>query len=379
MSEHAKYSPSQLSRIIRCPGSVDFVDYLIQKNEIPEEETTTYAEEGTMLHAQIARMIEFKRPNVVLSEQQTAIEECLDFLETKTTQYGASSGQVEQQMSLKGFGIDNCEGTADVCFEGTEPYSLHIIDWKFGRGVFVPVEKNEQLMAYLLGAAGNLEKLESYEELWIHVGQPRLDNFNSYKCNIDELMGLINAIKNAQKSHDIVAGEKQCFWCRAKNRCAEYETLVRGKAALVFQVNDLMKQNEYPFDKMAKVLLLEKDFNKIFKAIKDHLQELNNEQLKAIGMKRVMGRSTRQWASEAAAAKYLIDEYGAEPEDIMTEPALKSPAQIEGKFKKAKKDVAFQKFVVKPTGAPVLASVNDPRPEFQNDATSVFQRVLENK
>ena len=28
MAKHAKYSPSKLSRILKCPGSVDFIDYL---------------------------------------------------------------------------------------------------------------------------------------------------------------------------------------------------------------------------------------------------------------------------------------------------------------------------------------------------------------
>lgn len=376
MGEHAKYSPSQISRIIRCPGSVDFVRYLVQKSEIPAEETTTYADEGTMLHEQIARAMMGQTFNAALKpEQRETLETCANWFNDLVVKHGLTWKKIESKVSLKHFGIKECYGTTDI-ITGQKKRTLHSIDWKFGQGVFVEGDKNEQLMTYLLGAAENPAKLEAYDELWIHLCQPRLENFNSYQCSVDELYGLANAIKNAQKSHDIVAGEKQCFWCRGKNRCAEYEVLVRGKAALVFQVNDLMKQNEYPFEQMAKVLLLEKDFTKIFKAIKDSLNELPSDKLAKLKLKRVAGRSVRQWADEETVIQHLVENY-QDIEEIYTEPKLKSPAQIEGTIKGIKKDPEFQKLIVKPIGAPTLVSINDKRPEYKQDASAVFQKFLE--
>ena len=61
--KHAKYSASKISRIIRCPGSEDFVRYLIQKKKIPQDETTTEADEGSMLHKQM---------EYILSDQPTS-------------------------------------------------------------------------------------------------------------------------------------------------------------------------------------------------------------------------------------------------------------------------------------------------------------------
>jgi hypothetical protein len=378
MGKHAKLSPSKISRIIRCPGSEDFVQYLINKREIPEEETSVYADEGTMLHQQTERFLQNKPYNKVLdAEQMGAIKDCIDFLMELRQKHQLTWLQTEQRVSLKGYDLVDCDGAADVV-AGNAQNTLHIIDWKFGKGVFVPVEENEQLMTYLLGAAVNPIKLEQCEELWIHLCQPRLENYGSYKCDVGQLMGLVNAIKNAEKSYDIIPGEKQCFWCRGKNRCSEYEVMVRGKAALVFQVNDLMKQNEYPFDKMAKVLLLESDFKKIFKAIRDGLNELPREKLNDLGLKRVAGRSNRVWASEETVVEYLCNNYG-DVDDIYEEPKLKSPAKIESSIKGVKKDPEFQKLIVKPLGAPTLVSVNDKRPEYGGDAENVFRHLVENK
>jgi hypothetical protein len=342
------------------------------------DDTTPYQAEGSMLHRQVERFVQNKPFNEPLdAEQTTAIVDAAEFLFQLDQKFKFAEVYYEQEVTLARWGIEECSGTADIITEAVKPRSLHVLDWKFGKGVFVPVEKNEQLMTYLLGALQAEQNLDDYDELWIHIAQPRLENYASYKCTKDELLGLVNAIKNAQKSHRIEAGEKQCFWCRGKNRCSEYEVMVRGKAALVFQVNDLMKQNEYPFEKMAKVLLLESDFKKIFKAIKDSLQELNNEQLKVLKLKRVAGRSIRQWASAEATARFLMDKYEAEPESITTTPELKSPAQIEKEFKGIAKDMEYQALIVKPVGAPVLASISDPRPEYQQDASSVFQKYLE--
>ena len=67
--------------------------------------------------------------------------------------------QTERKINLEGYGIEDSGGTSDV-ITGNEKKSLHGIDRKFGQGVPVYVEKNKQLMTYLLGAAENLESLD---------------------------------------------------------------------------------------------------------------------------------------------------------------------------------------------------------------------------
>jgi hypothetical protein len=371
VSTHAKNSPSQISRIIRCPGSTDFVQYLIQKNKIPATETSIYANEGTMLHDQQERVVNNKPFTEVLdAEQEEAIAKNWHWLLSLEAKHKLTWIQTERRVSLNGYGIEDGDGTADIV-AGSSTRTLHVADWKFGRGVPGYVEKNEQLMDYLLGAAEDQENLEQYDELWIHLAQPRLDYFGSYRCNVNELMGLINAIKNAQKSHDIVAGEKQCFWCRGKMHCAEWDAFNKGHAATVFMVNDLMKQNEYDYKLMVKALALEPMFKKVFKTIRDSFYEMNSNQLKAIELKRVAGRSNRKYISDDDVVEYLCNNY-SDIEDIYETPKLKTPAKIEKLIKGIKKDPGFQKLIHKPLGKPTIVSIHDKRPEYQNDAKSVF-------
>lgn len=389
--KHAKYSASKISRIIRCPGSEDFVRYLIQKNKIPAEETTSEANEGTMLHKQMELILSNKPVSGKLTQEQIGcLEDCHNWLLELQVKHNWTWFQIERQVNLDGYGIEDAGGTADIIggtedaggpadiIGGHERKTLHILDWKFGKGVPVYVEKNEQLMDYLLGAAENLENLKSYEELWIHLAQPRLDYFSSYQCSVDELMGLINAIKNAVKSHDIIPGDIQCFWCRGKVRCAEYEEWIRKGATVVFKTHDLMKKNEFDFEQMSKALALEPLFKKAFKAIRDEFQQLTTGQLADLGLKRVAGRSTRSYVSEEQVVEYLCTNYG-DTEDIYSDPVLKSPAQMEKSIPGLKKDPEFQKLIHKPLGAPTIVSINDPRPDYKNDAASVFAYLTEDE
>lgn len=375
MGTHAKYSASKISRIIRCPGSEDFVQYLIQKKEIPEEESTKEASEGSWLHDQQEKDTIGKPLSKELdAEQLECIEANRDWLADLQAEHHITWLQTERKIDLSGYGIEDAGGTADIIM-GSEKRSLHILDWKFGKGVPVYVEKNEQLMDYLCGAAGNLEALESYDELWIHLGQPRFDYFASYQCNVNELMGLVNAIKNAVKSYDIVAGDKQCFWCRGKVRCVEYEERVRGNAAVVFKAHDVMKNNQVDFKTMAKLLEIEPLFKQVFKAVKDAYAEMSTGQLKEHGFKRVAGRSTRSYVSDDQVVEYLCKNYG-DVEDIYTEPKLKSPAQIEKSIKGIKKDPEFQKLIYKPVGKPTIVSLDDKRPEYDSGAGSAFAHLV---
>lgn len=378
MSTHAKYSGSKIPRLIRCPGSEDFVQYLIQKGEIKAEETSTYADEGTMLHEAQELMVEGKPIAQELDgEQYDCLDFNMDFLNSLKDIHDIDYIGTELIVTLDGYDIGGSGGTADIIGVSTSNNSLHILDWKFGQGIPVFVEKNEQLMTYLLGAALNPTVLERYKELWIHVSQPRFGYTGSYQCSIDELMGLKNAIVNAIASHDIAAGEKQCLWCRGKVRCNEYNRLNEERAATVFQIAKMMGDNECSFKKMTELLQYEAFFKKTFKAIKDEFKELNPGQLREQNMKRVAGKSNRSYVSEEQVVKYICNNYEG-VEDMYEEPKLRSPAQMEKAVKGLKKDKEWQELIYKPKGNPIIVSASDKRPDYDDgnaSAASAFSHL----
>lgn len=383
MSKHEKYSASKISRIIRCPGSEDFVQYLVKKKHLPEEDSTVYADEGTMLHG-VMEATFWQKPikQVLNAEQQECIEDCQAFLLELQERHNLTWLQTERRVSLNGYGLKDTGGTADI-IAGQERRTLHILDWKFGQGVPVYVNKNEQLMTYLLGAAESFENLESYEELWIHLAQPRLKYFGSYQCSINELMGLVNCIKNAIKSHDIVAGEIQCFWCRGKKHCGEYHDFANSMAAVVFSNMDPAESvtNESNFsslERLAKMIEIEPLINKAIKDAKEIIYSLPADELKSLGFKRVAGRSNRTWVSPEQVVEYLCTNYG-DIEDIYETPKLKSPAKMEASIKGLKKDNAFQKLIHKPLGAVTIVKLDDPRPEYRLDPAEAFKHLVSNE
>jgi len=50
MEKHSNYSPSRLSRVIACPGSVELIENLMVTSTIQEEKPNVDAAHGTMLH-----------------------------------------------------------------------------------------------------------------------------------------------------------------------------------------------------------------------------------------------------------------------------------------------------------------------------------------
>jgi len=372
MGEHARYSPSQISRIIRCPGSVYFNEHLINQKKVPVDSDTSYSLEGTFMHTQIQKMIDNKPLDVMTLEQKSTVKDCHDWFESLIQIHDWTWFQTEQRVSLKNYGIKDGGGTADI-IAGHKKTALHILDWKFGKGVPVYVEMNEQLMDYLAGAAEDIETLKS-RELWIHLAQPRLNYFKSYKCSFKEVYALVMLIKNAQKSFEIVPGDKQCFWCRAKSFCAEYASLASDNAVQIFKTHDLMEKNLSPFTEIVKIADMEPFFKKVFKAVKDELKVLSLEELKVLKLKRVAGRSNRTFGDSEKVMNYLLDNYTNDGEQLFKEPVFKSPAQIEGLFPKLKKDPNFKKLVFKPIGKPTIVNITDKRPDYDaSNAAEVFK------
>lgn len=365
MAQHFRNAASQISRIIRCPGSTDFVQYLVTKKVIPKEETTSDASEGTMLHEQQDLHLHNKPfTKELTAEQEDCINTNTEWLHRLMETHGISSFETEVQRNCDGFGLPETGGTCDVSAEGNINgiRSLHVVDWKFGRGVFVDVTKNEQTMTYLLTLIGDESRMDNYDEFWIHIGQPRLDNMASYQCSKDDLYGLINAIKNALKSHNINPGNKQCLWCRGKINCAEYNSFVNEAAASLFSVEKAMEANQIDFTEMSRILKLEPIFKKAFKAIKDHMAILSAPDLAKLNLKRVAGRSVRAFANKDNVIRYLVEEY--EADDIYDEPSLKSPAQLEKSIPALKRDKKFQAMIFKPLGSPTIVDISDKRPDF---------------
>ena len=117
-----------------------------------------------------------------------------------------------------GFGTCDC-----LVLGGSE---LHIIDFKFGRGVPVSAENNPQMMLYALGALELYGALYDIRDIVLTIFQPRADGdtVKEWSISRDDLVnwGVFTVRPLAEKAF---AGEGEfhggdwCRFCRAKNTC----------------------------------------------------------------------------------------------------------------------------------------------------------------
>lgn len=379
MTQHAKYSPSKLARIIACPGSVKL-------SESMPEESSSYADEGTMLHNVMADTLnELKQKGTIfflkdifnrvaekyeLTREQTIV--CDDALDYFTDVYNTLPSPelfIEEAVTLEPFGIKDCYGTADVII--VAGYVVHVIDWKFGQGHYVEVKDNPQFMAYGLGFFRTSENLHNFLEVHLHVVQPRLDNFNSVVHDPRLLLpwartNILEAIELAEIGEVFGPGEETCRWCPAKDICKARFDYVQQVAEKAYW----MYSNQNSVTDADKAWLLE-NTGFLEKYVKDIKQEVLNRILlggEFTGYRVVNGKSSRVWSNETEAREWLVaksDEpnVGFTFEDIF-ETKMVTPAKAEKLTKGMKKDPAFISLVKKLEGGPTLVKADDKRPDY---------------
>ena len=384
--EHSKFSPSQMPRIIRCPGSV-------RDTETVLKESSAYAQEGTMLHSVVEECLTFNEHTVhpatikrfkLEQEHVDAVQECLDWiiaLRFKHADCADAYEVVEQKVSLGPYAcvtgcelLTDCYGTLDYSFVVPEENLLYVTDWKFGKGVEVWPD-TEQLKTYALGRIASLKA--QIKKVVLVVGQPRLysgELFKEYETTRAELyewlyQDLIPALNNSQSKHPIYRPtNKGCMWCSIKAVCKYRKDQAMKAAASVFAIHAKLpgKTDE---EELADFLYKLPDLKKYIADIELYAMNILKDGKVIPGWKLVPGRSIRQWVNEDAAKTFY---YSLELYDIedLTITKFKSPTQIEklvGKKNLTEEELAL---VHKPAGKPTMVPDSDKREAITYETAS---------
>ena len=121
---------------------------------------------------------------------------------------------------------EGATGTSDtVIIKGD---TAIIADLKYGRGVQVFAEGNEQLLIYGASAVADFDALGEIEHVELHILQPRLNHFDVWKLTVAEMNERIEVIRQTAKrilagpeGLTAVPGDKQCKFCKASATCNE--------------------------------------------------------------------------------------------------------------------------------------------------------------
>lgn len=381
MTTHAEYSPSKLSRIIACPGSVSLTRDRVRF--VNEEQSSQYAAEGELMHLYMSQVVQTNDKGVTLdrkpllaipkAEYKNACLEAFDYVYKWAE--GSSKAYVETRVEIKGSVVS---GTADLVIVDNKLKTIHVMDYKFGANVFVSAQDNAQLMAYTLGALDTLN-LDTTYDIFMHIIQPRMDNLDSVQISYDRLLqwkheALLPAIANAESEDpSFRPSESACRWCLVKAICKAKFAVVQEAASEVFKMYKATDSRAYiSEDEVAKFYSNAAILKSHIKAVEDYIMAELLRGGKVPGYKIVHGRGNRKWVDEALAAKYICETYGLDPEDIFV-TEFRSPAQIEKLDRALKKDKVFQEFIFVPQGAPKVVRDTEEAPVTSNPFSSVTE------
>lgn len=380
---HAKLSASGASRWATCPGSVQMED------GIPDKESI-YAQEGTLAHEMSELKLKhyldpkgfgkrklntaikkLKENELYQAEMESYTDTYVDFIKEKALSFPSNPYiEIEKRVDFSRW-VDGGFGTCDcVLIHGS---TLSIIDLKYGKGVPVSSEQNEQLILYALGAYDAFNLIYNLDKIELNIVQPRINNFSTWEISLTELLlwgdyFKVQAEKALGGNGELVPSAKACKFCKARDICT-----ARAENNLSLESEIKLKPNEIPKDKLYEYISRGEDIAKWVADLKAYALDmcLKGEDVK--GLKAVAGRTSRSWTNQDEAINKLIE--GGIDEAIIYDKVPLTLAKLEKALGKQQFTTLVGDLVVTSEGKPTLVFENDKRPAITNtvNATSIFK------
>lgn len=379
---HALLGASSAERWLTCSPSARMCE------GIPDTESP-YAVEGTLAHeicelkltkaytlalgskAFTTRLNKLKKHELYQDEMLKCADIYVDYIDSIMLSYPTTPHiAIERRVDYSEY-VPEGFGTADCIIVYGD--TLHVVDYKHGKGVPVSAENNPQMKLYALGALSAYGLLYPIQHVKMTIVQPRLDSISEWETTADELVTWGNEYvkPRAEKAYkgegDCVAGE-HCRFCRAKATCRARAVTNLDLAKYAFAKPATLSNAE-----IGEILQHAQDLEKWAKDIKEYAL---GEVLKGNdvpGWKAVEGRSTRSFADTDKAFATLT-ENGVE-ESLLYERTPLTLAKIETMLGKSRFAELLADQVVKSSGKPTIVPDSDKRKPY---STTSAQQVFSN-
>lgn len=361
--DHAILSPSSAKRWINCTPSALLAEEAGSKSSV-------YAEEGTIAH----EIAEYALTKYLEGEYDPIIDDAVplknehlenplfgvdmaDYIRSyceyvigegyeMQKQDGACRMFLERKVDIMDFAPDSF-GSVDVTLLSDK--TIHIIDLKYGTGVRVSADMNEQMLMYALGTLKSLET-DRIEKIRMTIAQVRLDHYDTFEMSKGELLDWAEKVLKPAAKMAIRGIGKQvigswCGFCPVKAQCRAQRDAVL--ADFEEKPDPLLLSDEEIVDLIGKIDTYKSWIESVNKYVYDRAIQGHKWE----GYKLVAGRSSRVIKDEAKIRQALLNEY---LEDEVLNIKLKGIGDLEKLVGKKVFSARFGDAIESRPGAPKL-------------------------
>lgn len=377
-TQHALLSASGAHRWLHCTGSP-----LLEK-DFPDS-TSVYAQEGTLAHelcelklmaytGEITKRKLTSMKNKLMKselwqpEMEGTSEAYLDYVKDITMSYTVKPVILtEKKVDFSQY-VPEGFGTADCLILAGD--TLHVVDYKHGKGVVVDADHNPQMMLYALGAMSELSLLYRFKFVHMTIVQPRVNNISEFTMTADELIEWGETVVKP-KAEAAMSGKGEfeagdwCRFCRAKQQC---KTRYESNDSLYPELSERHDPRLITLDELGKYLKRGKDMAAWLEDMKEYALSESLAGAEVPGWKAVEGRGSRAFTDTDEAVDTLIK--NGIDESVLYERRVLTLAQMEKAVGKKAFSELVGDLVVKNPGKPTLVEESDKRPRITNQPTA---------
>ena len=334
---HHLFGPSAAHRWMVCAPSV-------AANMHEPDRTSWDAAEGTVAHNMASTCLETgldasevwqsvetategEHEIPITVEMREHVQSYLDYVRSL-----GSGLQVEQKMvfpSDPDFG-----GTADALVWDIVNGTLHVIDFKYGKGKRVNVEGNKQMLCYALLALITAGDMFDVKDVVLHVHQPRIDNVAMWGVDVAEVVAFAKEVsKGISRARSVIAAVEAGSSLDAMNFtpgdhcqfCAHAPNCKALREQAIISAQDVFGDvTAVPTETLGQILQKADLIDTWIAAVRKEAMDRALKGEVIDGFKLVQKRPMRKWIDEKKvldrALDEMIDVYA--PREVMTPPAL---------------------------------------------------------
>jgi Protein of unknown function (DUF2800) len=386
MTAHAVHAPSAAHRWMNCPGSVKLSQGFSDGGSV-------FAREGTAAHMLAKTCSDFGLDADEYIDFIVEPERDAFYFDPKRAANGDTSFRVDTEMvdavqlyldvirelQAEGYELEfeqrlttpispDVFGTGDAIGYHPDRRRVVIVDFKYGKGVVIEPEGNEQLLTYAAGVAMRYHN-HGVDDAQLTIVQPRAFHARGPVrtapiVTIAELQAHVEKAQAALASDQLRAGP-WCKFCPAAGFCPEIEARVHRVIGASFRKGAMVSTDNptsYSRERLAQAL---EDREIVAGWLKSVGQLAHNEGMRGTpppGWKMVYANSHRKFINPSEACQTL-ELYGLSREEIFEPEQMRSPAQLEKELPtQARKIMAT--LTHSPKTKPILVSEDDPRPSI---------------